>query len=108
MGELQLHCAPPDFLSKLVALIDIIRFPLRETASVVLASAAKQEIRVRYGRDDKGRGVALVGVVSGMGRNRSPFQPSEPRGSRPARQPLVRATDFSPGERVSTRSTFRK
>jgi hypothetical protein len=54
-----LHCAPPDFLSKLVALIDIMRFPLRETASVVLASAAKQKIRVRSGRDDKGRAVTF-------------------------------------------------
>jgi hypothetical protein len=47
-----LHYAPPDFLSRLVALINFMRFPLREAAPVVLASAAKQEIRVRSGRDD--------------------------------------------------------
>jgi hypothetical protein len=36
-----LHYAPPVFLSRLVALIIFMRFPLRETAPVVLASAAK-------------------------------------------------------------------
>jgi hypothetical protein len=36
-----LHCAPPDFLLRVVALINCMRFPLRETASVALASAAK-------------------------------------------------------------------
>ena len=32
---------PPDFLARLVTLINIMRFPLRETASVVVASAVK-------------------------------------------------------------------
>ena len=36
-----LHYAPPDFLSRALALIQFMRFPLRETAHVVLASAAK-------------------------------------------------------------------
>jgi hypothetical protein len=36
-----LHYAPPDFLSRLLALIIFMRFPLRETAPAVLASAAK-------------------------------------------------------------------
>jgi hypothetical protein len=35
-----LHCATPDFLSRFLTLIDFMRFPLRETAPVVLASAA--------------------------------------------------------------------
>jgi hypothetical protein len=43
-----LHCAPPDFLSRAVALISI----------------AKQEIRVRSGRDDKGEGGASRKVVA--------------------------------------------
>jgi hypothetical protein len=36
-----LHYAPPDFLSRLVALINFMRFPLGETAHVVVASSAK-------------------------------------------------------------------
>ena len=36
-----LHFAPPDFLLRAVALINFMRFPLRKTAPVVLASAAK-------------------------------------------------------------------
>jgi hypothetical protein len=32
---------PPDFLSRLVALIGITRFPLRETAYALLANAVK-------------------------------------------------------------------
>jgi hypothetical protein len=35
-----------------VALINIMPFSLRRTARVVVASSAKQEIRVRSGRDD--------------------------------------------------------
>jgi hypothetical protein len=35
----------PDFLSRSVALIKFIRFPLRETAPLVLAGSAMQEIR---------------------------------------------------------------
>jgi hypothetical protein len=36
-----LHYAPPDFLLRSVALSIFMRFPLRETARVVLASTAK-------------------------------------------------------------------
>ena len=36
-----LHCAPPDFLSRSVALISIVRFSLRKTAYVVVANSAK-------------------------------------------------------------------
>ncbi len=36
-----LHFAPPDFLSRTVTLINFMRFPLRETAPVVLANRAK-------------------------------------------------------------------
>jgi hypothetical protein len=39
-----------------------MRFPLGETAHVVVAGTAKQEIRVRFGRDDKER-AALQGRV---------------------------------------------
>jgi hypothetical protein len=49
-----LHCAPPDFLSRLVALIVCLRLSLRRAANVVVAGSAMQEIRVRFGRDDKG------------------------------------------------------
>jgi hypothetical protein len=41
LNRRSLHYAPPDFLSRLVALIIFMRFPLRETAPVALASAAK-------------------------------------------------------------------
>jgi hypothetical protein len=47
-----LHCATPDFLSKLVALADIMRLSLTKGARAVLSSPAWQEIRVRFGRDD--------------------------------------------------------
>jgi hypothetical protein len=36
-----LNCAPPDFLSRFVALINIMRFFLRKTAYVVVASSVK-------------------------------------------------------------------
>jgi hypothetical protein len=36
-----LRFAPPDFLSRTAALINFMRFPLRETAPVVLANTAK-------------------------------------------------------------------
>src|ERR1700761_2677476 len=47
-----LHCAPPDFLWRVVALINTVRLSLRRAAYVAVASSAKQEIRVRSGRDD--------------------------------------------------------
>jgi hypothetical protein len=54
-----LHFATPDFLWKLVGLVYFMRPSLRKGAQVVLSSAAWQEIRVRSGRDDKGRSGAL-------------------------------------------------
>jgi hypothetical protein len=47
-----LHCATPDFLLSLVALVNFMRLSLTKAAYVVVSSAARQEIRVRSGRDD--------------------------------------------------------
>jgi hypothetical protein len=47
------HSATPDFLLKLVALAIFMRFSLTKAAHVAMSSAARQEIRVRSGRDDK-------------------------------------------------------
>jgi hypothetical protein len=47
-----LHCAPPHFLSRAVALRICIRLSLRRAVYVDVASSAKQEIGVRSGRDD--------------------------------------------------------
>jgi hypothetical protein len=47
-----LHFAPPNFLWNLVALVHFMRPSLRKGAHVALSSAAWQEIRVRFGRDD--------------------------------------------------------
>jgi hypothetical protein len=47
-----LHCAPPDFLWTLVALVHFMRPSLRKGAHAAFSSAAWQEIRVRSGRDD--------------------------------------------------------
>ena len=47
-----LHFAPPDFLCRLVASANFMRLSLRRGAFAVLSSAAWQEIRVRFGRDD--------------------------------------------------------
>jgi hypothetical protein len=44
---------------------------------MVVASSAKQEMRVRFGRDDKGSGVALVGVVSGWEKQQVPSCPQK-------------------------------
>jgi hypothetical protein len=48
-----LHYATPDFLLKSVALVNLMRLSLMKAAHVVVSGAAKQEIRVRSGRDDK-------------------------------------------------------
>jgi hypothetical protein len=48
-----LHSAPPDFLSRLVALANFMRPSLGKGAHADLFSEAWQEIRVRFGRDDK-------------------------------------------------------
>jgi hypothetical protein len=50
-----LRCATPDFLLSLVALANFMRLSLKKAARVVMSSAAWQEIRVRFGRDDKGK-----------------------------------------------------
>ena len=50
-----LHCATPNFLSRLVASANFMRLSLRKAAHAALSSAAWQEIRVRSGRDDKWR-----------------------------------------------------
>jgi hypothetical protein len=49
----------------LVALADIMRLSLKKGAHSALSSAAWQEIRVRFGRDDKGEGG--VSMESGLG-----------------------------------------
>ena len=41
-----------------MALANFVRLSLRKAAYVVVASAARQEIWVRFGRDDKGEGDA--------------------------------------------------
>ncbi len=48
-----LHFAPPYFLWNLVALMHFMRLSLQKGAHEVLSGAAWQEIRVRFGRDDK-------------------------------------------------------
>ena len=52
MNSRSLHCAPPDFLWNLVALVHFMRPSLRKGAHAALSNAAWQEIRVRPGRDD--------------------------------------------------------
>jgi hypothetical protein len=54
-----LHSATPDFLWNVVALVHDMRPSLRKGAYAVLSSDAWQEIRVRFGRDDKGKRGAL-------------------------------------------------
>jgi hypothetical protein len=49
-----LHCAPPHFLLKLVGSASFMRLSSRKAAHAALSTAAQQEIRVRFGRDDKG------------------------------------------------------
>jgi hypothetical protein len=44
----------------LVALMSFLRLSLMKAAHVALSGAAKQEIRVRFGRDDKGEGEASM------------------------------------------------
>jgi hypothetical protein len=51
-----LRYATPDFLSRLVALANFMLLSLMKAAHAVAACAAWQEIRVRFGRDDKGKG----------------------------------------------------
>jgi hypothetical protein len=56
------HSATPDFLLNLVALSHFMRPFLRKGAYAALSSAAWQEIRVRFGRDDKGGEALSVGI----------------------------------------------
>jgi hypothetical protein len=53
LNRRSLHCAPPDFLWDLLALIHFVHPSLRKGAHAALSNAAWQEIRVRSGRDDK-------------------------------------------------------
>jgi hypothetical protein len=111
LNRRSLHSAPPDFPWRPVAPMNCMRFSLRKTAHVVLASGAKWEIRVRSGRDDKGEG--CDGRIS---RQRSsaaaPLRCAPASGTKSLREnsflerarlqpcPLVPAPDFSPGERA--------
>jgi hypothetical protein len=52
LNSRSLHCAPPDFLWRLLALAYIMRPSLRKVAHAALSNVAWQEIRVRSGRDD--------------------------------------------------------
>jgi hypothetical protein len=62
-----LHFAPPDFLWNLVALSRFMRLSLRKGAHADLSSAAWQEIRVRFGRDDKVERGAPIWLCGGGG-----------------------------------------
>jgi hypothetical protein len=74
-----LHYATPDFLLDLVTLIYFMRPSLRKGAHAVLSGAAWQEIRVRFGRDDKGRGSAFSGErFVAEGKRRSLPSPQKP------------------------------
>ena len=55
-----LHCAPPDFLWNLMALVRFMRLSLRKGAYAALSNAVWQEIRVRSGRDDKLRRASFL------------------------------------------------
>jgi hypothetical protein len=55
-----LHYATPDFLWDLVALSHFMRPSLRKGAHAAAAGVAWQEIRVRFGRDDKGEDGAFI------------------------------------------------
>jgi hypothetical protein len=65
-----LHFAPPDFLWNLIALVHFMAFPLQKGAHAALSSAAWQEIRVRFGRDNNGEGGAFIciGFIGWTGR----------------------------------------
>jgi hypothetical protein len=68
MGR-SLRFATPDFLWTLVALADLMRLSLKgKAAHVVASSAARQEIRVRFGRDGNSVGVRIteVGVIASL------------------------------------------
>ena len=56
-----LHYAPPDFLSRPVALMICMRLSLQRAAHAVVASSAKQEIRVRSGENQAATSRLRVG-----------------------------------------------
>ena len=60
--------APPDFLSNLVALASFMRLFSLKGARAALSGAAWQEIRVRFGLDDKleGRWALFRSDASGV------------------------------------------
>ena len=60
-----LRYATPDFLLRLVALMSFMRLSLTKAAHVALSGAAKQEIRVRFARDDTGK--RTIGLVPRYG-----------------------------------------
>jgi hypothetical protein len=65
-----LHYAPPDFLSRLVALSKFLRLSLTKAAYADLVDFAKQEIRVRSGPNEQtawaGFASSLVGPSFGV------------------------------------------
>jgi hypothetical protein len=58
-----LHYATPDFLLVLVALANVMRPSLLKAAHAVVSDAARQEIRVRSGRDEQLTGTQRSVVV---------------------------------------------
>jgi hypothetical protein len=56
-----LRFAAPDFLLNLVALAKFLRLSLRKAAYVAFFGFARQEIRVRFGRDDNST-IACLGM----------------------------------------------
>jgi hypothetical protein len=64
LNRRSLHYAPPDFLLRVLALIQFMRFPLRETAPVVLASTASRKSGYAPVEMTKGRAVPLSTVVA--------------------------------------------
>jgi hypothetical protein len=82
-----LHCATPDFLSRLVALASFLRLSLRKAAHAAISGAAWQEIRVRSGRDDNGMTkegwrFTLAWVRSMDRAQRNDFRPEQGPGER--------------------------
>jgi hypothetical protein len=77
-----LHFAPPDFLWNLMASARSMRLSSRKGAYAASSSAARQEVRVRSGRDDNS--VAKTGVLHNRAVVNS-RQPQSNLSSRPKR-----------------------
>jgi hypothetical protein len=75
----------PPGLSRSVALMSCMRLSLPRAAHVVVAGSAKQEIRVRSGRDDKGEETAPVQQLLSL------EAPLFPLSSRPERSAVERS-----------------